>query len=78
MMAEDKKSCCCGGVLAIVIVVLTILTMTGTIEAGTTWVNIVVLIAAILIALGAFAGCCCSKFCKTEPQPEQPQQQQGE
>ena len=64
-MAEDKKkSCYCGGVLAIIIAVLTILTMLGTI-AGL-WVNIVVFIAAILIAIGSFAGCCCSKFCKTE------------
>ena len=69
MMAEDKKSCYCGGVLAIVIAVLTILRMLGTI--GGTWVNIVVFIAAILIVIGSLAGCCCSKFCKTE-------QKQGE
>ncbi len=66
MMAEDKKSCYCGGVLAIVIAVLTILTMAGSITGS--WVRIVVLILAILIAIGAFAGgCLCTKLCKTEP-----------
>ncbi len=62
-MADDKKtSCACGGIAAIVIAVLTILVMAGTITGS--WVNIVVLILAILIAIGAFAGCCCAKFCK--------------
>ena len=69
MMAEDKKSCYCGGVLAIIIAVLTLLTMHGVI--GGLWVRIVVFVLAILIAIGSFAGCCCSKFCKTE-------QKQGE
>ena len=62
MMAEDKKSCYCGGVLAIIIAVLTVLDMGGTVTGS--WLNIVVLILAILIAIGSFAGCCCSKFCK--------------
>lgn len=73
-MAEDKKSCHCGGVLAIVIAVLTILVMTGTIKAAR-WVNIVVLIAALLIVVGGLiSGCVCTKLCKTDPQPKQPQQ----
>ena len=64
-MAEDKKeSCPCGGIAAIVIAVLTILAIAGTITGS--WVNVVVLILAILIALGSFAGCCCAKFCKTK------------
>ena len=72
-MAEDKKSCYCGGVLAIVIAVLTILSMTGRVEGK--WVNIVVLIAAILIVVGGLvSGCVCTKLCKTKSQPEQPQQ----
>ncbi|NIA07516.1 MAG: hypothetical protein GWP14_07770 [Actinobacteria bacterium] len=64
MMAEDKKkSCYCGGVLAIVIAVLTLLAMHGII-AGL-WVSIVVLVLAILIAIGSLANCCCcAKFCK--------------
>ena len=63
MMAEDKKtSCCCGGVLAIIIAVLTLLAMRGIVTGP--WVSIVVLVLAILIAIGAFAGCCCAKFCK--------------
>ena len=71
MMAEDKKtSCYCPGVLAIVIAVLTILAMSGKVTGS--WVSIVVLIAAILIAIGSFAGgCICNKFCKTEPQQKQ-------
>lgn len=78
-MAEDKKtSCACGGIAAIVIAVLTILVMTGRIADS--WVNIVVLILAILIAVGALAGgCICTKLCKTkegesccEPPAEQP------
>ncbi len=76
-MAEDKKtSCPCGGIAAIVIAVLTILVMLGKITGS--WVNIVVLILAILIAIGSFASCCCAKFCKTkegeccEPPAEQP------
>ena len=71
MMAEDKKTPCpCGGVMAIVIAVLTILTMSRTVTGS--WVRIVVLILAILIAIGSFAGgCLCKKLCKTE-------QKQGE
>ena len=65
MMAEDKKkSCYCGGVLAIIIAVLTLLAMHGIVSG--LWVSIVVLVLAILIAIGTFAGCCCAKFCKTE------------
>ena len=65
MMADAKKSCYCPAVLAIVIAVLTILRMLRTIDGR--WVNIVVFIAAILIAIGSFAGdCLCTKFCKTE------------
>ena len=72
MMAEDKKkSCCCPGVLAIIIAVLTILTMLGVIGDEALWVKIVVFVLAILIAIGSFGGCCCSRFCKTE-------QKQGE
>ena len=64
MMAEEKKtSCYCGGVMAIVIAVLTILGMGGTVTGS--WVRIVVLILAILIAIGSFAGgCLCTKLCK--------------
>lgn len=64
-MAEDKKtSCNCGGVMAIIIAVLTLLAMRDVI--GGLWVSIVVLVLAVLIAIAAFAGCCCTKFCKTE------------
>ncbi len=62
MAEQEKKPCCCGGIAAIVIAVLTILAMAGTITGR--WVSIVVLILAILIAVGSFAGCCCAKFCK--------------
>ena len=66
MMAEDKKtSCYCGGVMAIVIAVLTFLAMRGTITGS--WVSVVVLVLAILIAIGSFAGgCLCTKFCKSQ------------
>jgi len=63
-MAEDKKtSCACGGIAAVAIAVLTVLVMTDRISGS--WVNIVVLVLAILIAVGAFAGdCICAKLCK--------------
>ena len=63
MAEEQKTSCACGGVMAIVIAVLTILAMTGTIAGR--WVNIAILILAILIAIGVLAGgCICTKLCK--------------
>ena len=64
MMAEEKKtSCYCGGVMAIVIAVLTILAMHGVITGS--WVSVTVLVLAILIAIGSFAGgCLCIKLCK--------------
>ena len=64
MMAEEKKvSCYCGGVMAIIIAVLTVLAMGGTVTSS--WLNIVVLVLAILIAIGSFAGgCLCTKLCK--------------
>ena len=66
MMAEDKKrSCYCGGVLAIIIAVLVLLDMHGlSFVKDKIWDEIVILVLAILIAVGSFAGCCCSKFCK--------------
>ncbi|MCK4850797.1 MAG: hypothetical protein KAT11_05565 [Phycisphaerae bacterium] len=71
-MAEDKKtSCPCGGIAAIVIAVLTILAMAGTITGS--WVSIVVLILAIIIAIGAFAGgCICTKLCKPKEEAKPP------
>ena len=64
MIAEEKKtSCYCGGVMAIVIAALTFLAMRGTITGS--WVSVVVLVLAILIAIGSFAGgCLCTKLCK--------------
>ena len=80
-MAENKSSpCYCSGVGAIVIAVLTFLAMRGTITGS--WAYIVVLILAILIAIGQFASlCCCSTACKpkegagSEPPAEQPPSQ---
>jgi Na+-transporting methylmalonyl-CoA/oxaloacetate decarboxylase gamma subunit len=71
-MAEDKKtSCPCGGIAAIVIAVLILLAMYNVI-AGL-WVNIVILVLAILIAVGSFAGSCiCTKLCKPKEEAEPP------
>ena len=76
MGEEQKKSCACGGIMAIVIAVLTALVMAEKITGS--WINIVILVLAILIAIGSFAGCCCAKFCKpkegscSEPPAEPP------
>ena len=49
--------------MAIIIAVLTVLAMGGTVTSS--WLNIVVLVLAILIAIGSFAGgCLCTKLCK--------------
>ena len=65
MAEQEKKSCGCRGVAAIIIAVLTILIMRGTVTGA--WASIVILVLAIMIAIGSFAGCCCcSKFCKTK------------
>ena len=77
MAEQEKKPCCCRGVAAIIIAVLTLLAILK-IVAGL-WVSIVILVLAIMIAVGKFIDCCCcSKFCKTkegeccEPPAEQP------
>lgn len=63
MAEQEKKPCCCRGVAALIIAVLTLLAMRGTVTGP--WVSIVVLVLAILIAIGSFIGCCCcSKLCK--------------
>ena len=72
MMAITKRPpCACSGVAAVVIAVLAILNLHGTVSS--TWTNVVVLILAIIIAIGAFTGLCCSYLgkCKTEPQQKQ-------
>ena len=77
MGEEKKKPCCCRGVAAIIIAVLTLLGIHGTVTG--LWASIVILVLAVMIAIGSFAGCCCcAKFCKTkegeccEPPAEQP------
>ena len=70
MAEQEKRPCCCRGFAAIIIAVLTILVMRGTLTGS--WVSIVVLVLAIIIALGSFAGCCCcSKLCKTKEGQEE-------
>ena len=70
MGQSEKKSCCCGGIMAIVIAVLVLLDMHDWLGAEGMWDEIVVLVLTILVAIGAFAGCCCAKFCK--PKEGQP------
>ena len=67
MMALTKRPpCYCSGVGAVAIAVLTLLVVRGVITGA--WASWVVIVLAVLIAIGSLTGLCCecASKCKTE------------